>query len=680
MSKKSKWQDDYWLLLMEIYLQKPVGVKPMYSKKMVDLSLELHIAPNVLFNKMCQIANLETPRIERIWETYGSNPKKLSRAVSLYRSMKGFNNAEDFYEGVEVNESFEKDFRPVGDGIELTPIMLTLILDLYFIQSLVLAMPASVASLWQCRYRGPRFVCRTAERVLQIVYGLQFTMNDKYGQIQEQALQQKQGQIFSHQQLLQASLVELPVAQLVDRINTEMNDNPALEIAGPGDEDYTADSQEYMDGADTASPSDEDFETRNEREERQSALDDALSAMGRDDEDLPAYPSGGSYTEEREEMVYGENTSFYDQLKEQMGETDMTERQRYIMEYLIGSLDDDGLLRKELYAISDELAIYHNIDATEHEIAEVLAMLHEFDPAGIGARNLQECLLLQIERRDPSRLRDLMKRVVNNYFDAFTKKHWQKIQAALSLNDEQAAALFRELRKLNPRPGASLGETMGRSMQQITPDFIVDTQDDGTVTFTLNNGEVPELKVSQSFADSMKEYQQNKENLSRQTKEALLYIKKKVDAAQGFIEAVKVRRHTLTITMRAIIQLQHQFFVDGDESSLRPMILKDVAEKTGLDLSTVSRVSNSKYALTRWGTFPLRYFFSDAITTENGEELSTRQIKAALRDMVDGEDKQHPMSDDIIKEKLSEMGYPIARRTVAKYREQLGIPIARLRK
>ena len=504
-------------------------------------------------------------------------------------------------------------------------------------------------------------------------------MNDKYGQIQEQALQQKQGQIFSHQQLLQASLVELPVAQLVDRINTEMNDNPALEVAGPGDEDY-AEGQDYMDGADTANPSDEDFETRNEREERQSALDDALSAMGRDDEDLPAYPSGGSYTEEREEMVYGENTSFYDQLKEQMGETDMTERQRYIMEYLIGSLDDDGLLRKELFAISDELAIYHNVDATEHEIAEVLAMLQEFDPAGIGARNLQECLLLQIERRDPSRLRDLMKRVVNNYFDAFTKKHWQKIQAALSLNDEQAAALFRELRKLNPRPGASLGETMGRSMQQITPDFIVDTQDDGTVTFTLNNGEVPELKVSQSFADSMKEYQQNKDNLSRQTKEALLYIKKKVDAAQGFIEAVKVRRHTLTITMRAIIQLQHQFFVDGDESSLRPMILKDVAEKTGLDLSTVSRVSNSKYALTRWGTFPLRYFFSDAITTENGEELSTRQIKAALRDMVDGEDKQHPMSDDLIKEKLSEMGYPIARRTVAKYREQLGIPIARLRK
>ena len=236
-------------------------------------------------------------------------------------------------------------------------------------------------------------------------------MNEKYGQIQEQTQQLKQGQVFSHQQLLQASLVELPVAQLVDRINTEMNDNPALEVAGPGDEDF-AESPEYMDGADAANPSDEDFETRNEREERQSALDDALSALGRDDEDLPIYPSGGSYTEEREEMVYGESTSFYDQLKEQMGETDMTDRQRYIMEYLIGSLDDDGLLRKELYAISDELAIYHNIDVTEHEIAEVLAMLQEFDPAGIGARSLQECLLLQIERRDPSRLRDLMKRVV----------------------------------------------------------------------------------------------------------------------------------------------------------------------------------------------------------------------------------------------------------------------------
>jgi len=501
----------------------------------------------------------------------------------------------------------------------------------------------------------------------------------KNTQIQEQLQQQKLGQTFSQQQLLQSSLIELPVAQLVDRINTEMNDNPALETESPYDDDTIATEETDFGGGSDADGAD-DFEAATEREERQSALDEALSGIGRDDEDLPVYQSGSSYSEDREEMVYGETESFYDQLKEQVGEMELTDKERDIIEYLIGSLDDDGLLRKDLSIVSDELAIYHNIDASVKEIEHVLLILQAFDPAGIGARSLQECLLLQIERRDASKLRDLMERVVNDYFEAFTRKHWDKIQEDLKLNDTQAEALFHELRKLNPRPGASLGETVGRSMQQITPDFIVDTQDDGTITFTLNNGEVPELKVSQSFVDSMKEYQQNKDHLSKQTKEALLYIKKKVDAAQGFIEAVKVRRHTLTVTMRAIIQLQRQFFLDGDEASMRPMILKDVAEKAGLDISTVSRVSNSKYAQTRWGTFPLRHFFSDGYVTESGEELSTRQIKAALRDLVDAEDKRKPLSDDQLKDLLAQKGFPIARRTVAKYREQLGIPIARLRK
>ena len=504
-------------------------------------------------------------------------------------------------------------------------------------------------------------------------------MSIKNTQIQEQLQQQKLGQTFSQQQLLQSSLIELPVAQLVDRINTEMNDNPALETESPYDDDTIATEEADFGGGSDADGA-EDFETATEREERQSALDEALNGIGRDDEDLPVYQSGSSYSEEREEMVYGETESFYDQLKEQVGEMELTDKERDIIEYLIGSLDDDGLLRKDLSIVSDELAIYHNIDASEKEIEHALLILQAFDPAGIGARSLQECLLLQIERRDPSKLRDLMERVVNDYFEAFTRKHWDKIQEDLKLNDTQAEALFHELRKLNPRPGASLGETVGRSMQQITPDFIVDTQDDGTITFTLNNGEVPELKVSQSFVDSMKEYQQNKKHMSKQTKEALLYIKKKVDAAQGFIEAVKVRRHTLSVTMRAIIQLQRQFFLDGDEASIRPMILKDVAEKSGLDISTVSRVSNSKYAQTRWGTFPLRHFFSDGYVTESGEELSTRQIKAALRDLVDAEDKRKPLSDDQLKDLLAEKGFPIARRTVAKYREQLGIPIARLRK
>ena len=495
-------------------------------------------------------------------------------------------------------------------------------------------------------------------------------------QEQRQTQGQKLTQSISHQQLLQATLVELPITQLVDRINTEMNDNPALETDSGYD---LPDAPEYADYQDDQDASD-DYSVSAEREERQSALDEALAGIGRDDEDLPVYHGGSNVAEDREEMIYGQSESFYDQLMEQVGESELTDRQRDIMEYLIGSLDDDGLLRKPSDVISDELAIYHNIDATHEEIEHVLKVLQDFDPAGIGARSLQECLLIQISRRDDSKVKTLMQQVIADYFEAFTKKHWDKIQAALSLTDIQAEALFKELRKLNPRPGASIGETVGRSIQQITPDFIIDTQDDGTVTFTLNNGEVPELKISQSFVDSMKEYQDNKEHLSRQTKEALLYIKKKVDAAQGFIEAIKVRRHTLTITMQAIISLQHQFFVDGDEASLRPMILKDVAEKTGLDLSTISRVSNSKYAQTRWGTFPLRHFFSDSYVTESGEELSTRQIKAALRDIVEAEDKQRPLSDDAIKAELAKMGYPIARRTVAKYREQLGIPIARLRK
>ena len=497
------------------------------------------------------------------------------------------------------------------------------------------------------------------------------------GQIQEQKLEQKLAQSFSQQQLLQAQLVELPITQLLERINTEMNDNPALE-ADADRADYL-ESPEPSEGLDSMDE-DDDFDSQREREDRQSALDAALESIGRDDEELPVYHGGNNIGEEREEMVYGNGVSFYDQLKEQMSLANLTERERDIMEYLIGSLDDDGLLRKPLDAISDELAVYHNIDVTAKEVERVLLKLQTFDPAGIGARSLQECLQLQIERRAESTVKKLMWQVVTDYFEEFTKKHWSKIQRALKLNDTQAKALFGELRKLNPKPGASMGEAVGRNMQQITPDFIIDTQDDGTITFTLNQGELPELKVSQSFADSMKEYQQNKDHLSRQTKEALLYIKKKVDAAQSFIEAVRVRRHTLTVTMQAIIHLQRQFFLDGDETSLRPMILKDVAERTGLDLSTISRVSNSKYAQTRWGTFPLRHFFSDSYVTDQGEELSTRSIKAALRDIIESEDKRKPLSDELLTKMMAERGYPIARRTVAKYREQLGVPVARMRK
>jgi len=496
-------------------------------------------------------------------------------------------------------------------------------------------------------------------------------------QIQEQKLtqQQKLSQGFTQQQLLQAHLTEMPIMQLLERINTEMNDNPALEPSdGEGNE-----SSEFSEPTDHSEDT-ENADNSYEQEERQSAIDAALESIGRDGEDWPVYYNGTEHGESREDMVYGQTESFIDQLNEQMNMTELTEQERNIMEYLIGSLDDDGLLRKSLSQLSDELAIYHHLDVFEKHIEHILHKLQEFDPAGIGARSLQECLLLQVQRREPSRLRELMKLTLQEHFELFTKKHWGKLQQILKLSDLQAQTLISELRKLNPKPGASISETIGRSLQQITPDFIVETHDDGTVTFTLNTGDIPELHISQSFTDTLKEYQNDKEHMSRQMKEALLYTKKKVDAAQGFIEAIRIRQHTLTITMQAIIQWQHRFFEDGDEASLRPMILKDIAEKTGLDLSTISRVSNSKYALTRWGTFPLRFFFSDGYITADGEELSTREIKATLRECIESEDKRKPLSDDALKDLLSKKGYPIARRTVAKYREQMGIPIARLRK
>ena len=496
------------------------------------------------------------------------------------------------------------------------------------------------------------------------------------GQIQEQKLEQRLQQSVSQQQLLQSQLTEMPLQQLLERIETEMHDNPALEpTVDEADPDYN-ESTDSMDSPEST----DDYDAEREREERSDALDAALENLGRDDEDLPIYQSGRSSAEEREEMIYGESLSFYDQLLEQVGEMELSDQERYVMEYLIRSLDDDGLLRTSLDSISEELAIYHGIDLSTSQLEHILRKLQQLDPAGIGARDLRECLLLQIDRREKSRVKELMQTVITDYFDEFTKKHWDKIQQALRLNDLQTEALMNELRRLNPKPGASMGETIGRSMQQITPDFIVDTQDDGSVTFSLNSGEIPHLQVSQSFADLLKDYQKNKDGLSRQMKEALLYTKQKVDAAQNFIDAIQTRRRTLTLTMKAIIHWQHRFFEEGDESLLRPMILKDIAEKTGLDLSTVSRVSNSKYVQTRWGTFPLKYFFSDGYVTESGEELSTREIKAALRDIIEAEDKRKPMSDEALGEALKAKGYPIARRTVAKYREQLGIPVARLRK
>ena len=509
-------------------------------------------------------------------------------------------------------------------------------------------------------------------------------MTQKLVQTQEQKLQQLQR--LSAQQMLQVKMLEMPLNELEDNINAELDDNPALEtenpddaLMGEGNEDRSA-----LDDSDNSNDDefgDDAYEAQSEKEERKDELDQALESIGKDDQ-MPDYNTDRYNTQnaDYEEMVYGDTTSFYDKLKEQMDMQILTDKEKQIMEYLIGSLDEDGLLRKDLDSICDELIIYHNIDVSEKEIEHVLHKLQSFDPAGVGGRSLQECLLLQVKRLPKGVLRKTMEEVFEDYFDEFTKKHWDKIKSGLELNETQLETLKDEIRKLNPKPGASLGETDGRNMQQINPDFIVDTADDGTITFTLNRGNMPELTVSPSFTDMIETYKKHKDQMSRKDKEALLYAKEKVDKAQGFIEAIKQRRHTLIITMKAIIDIQRQFFLDGDEADLKPMILKDVAERTKLDISTISRVRIEKYVQTKWGIFPLKFFFTDSYTTEDGEELSTRKIKIALQHLIENEDKKKPLSDDAISKVMKEKGFPIARRTVAKYREQLGIPVARLRK
>lgn len=502
--------------------------------------------------------------------------------------------------------------------------------------------------------------------------------------IQTQEQRQQMLQRLSSQQLLVVKLLEMPLAELEESIRNELDDNPALESIRTDDNE--AESGTVTDASDdNDNPSEpdapDDYDLENERQERADALDSALQEIGQDDQ-MPSTGNGQNTTQtaDYEEMVYGDTTSFYDKLKEQMDMLVLTEQEKEVMEYLIGSLDDDGLLRKPLDSISDELAIYHNLDLSTTEILHVLEKLQSLDPAGIGARSLQECLLLQVRRRPTGVLRKAMEEVLTDHYKEFTRKHWHKIKQALELNDTQLQTLREEIQRLNPKPGASLGETEGRSLQQITPDFIVETQDDGTVTFSLNNSSLPSLSIDSSFTTLLDSFRNHEGPLNRQDKEAQLYARDKVSRAQGFIDAVKQRQQTLILTMKTIIQLQKPFFLDGDEAELRPMILKDVADRTGLDISTVSRVSNMKYAQTKWGIFPLRFFFSDTYTSESGEEMSVRKVKLALKDIIDKEDKGKPLSDELLTKMMEKQGYHIARRTVAKYREQMNIPVARLRR
>jgi len=486
-------------------------------------------------------------------------------------------------------------------------------------------------------------------------------------QVQTQA--QQQVQTLSPQQILVVKLLELPTLELEERIHSELLDNPALEEGKEPSEDH----EDHEDNFAT----DEDGEPNSDYGEDLSLGD------YRTEDDIPDYKlqeNNRSKGETPEEIPFSDNVSFYETLKEQLDMQNLTPEEKQLGEYLIGSLDDDGLLRKSTESLMDELAIYQGIYTSPEQLEHVLSIIQDFDPAGIGARSLQECLLLQIQRKENSPLKQIELDIIGKCCDEFTRKNKDKIIQKLGITEEQYNAATAELTKLNPRPGSSLGETIGKNLQQIIPDFIVDTEDDGTVTLMLNNRNVPELRLSREFTEMLDEHTRNKANQSKESKDALMFLKQKVDAAQGFINAVKQRQQTLLSTMQAIIDLQLPFFQDGDESRLRPMILKDVAERAKLDISTVSRVSNSKYVQTNFGIYPLKFFFSDGYTTESGEELSVREIKRILKECVDNENKEKPYTDDELADMLKAKGYPIARRTVAKYRQQLNIPVARLRR
>ncbi len=488
-------------------------------------------------------------------------------------------------------------------------------------------------------------------------------MASRYSQTGTQV--QTQTQTLSPQQLLVRQLTELPIEALYERVDQELSENVALErdsneADGFGDEAGAADG--YDSGA-----------------EDDSGYDSAADYSSPDD--VPDNISGG-YRHDSPDTVVGETLSFYDQLEEQIGFFHLSEHEEEVLRYIIGSLDDDGLLRVSLQQMQDELEVYHNISTSQTELERLLEVLQHFEPAGVGARSLQECLLLQVknaaDRQSPVKQRLLL--LLTKQFDNLILNRWDRIAHNMKLSDAEVARLQHEVRRLNPRPGSSMGEALGRNLQQITPDFIVDTDPYGHQTMSLNNGRIPPLRVSPDDLAFLNSFQGlDVKTLSRSQREGITYLRERVDKAQGFIDAIKQRQETLTLTMQAIMRMQQPFFESGDETVLRPMTLEDVAQQTGLHLSTISRVSNSKWVQTPFGIYPLRWFFTSAAKLD-GDEVSIRSIKAALKELVADEDKRHPLTDDALALALQQRGFDVARRTVAKYRTVMGIPIARMRK
>ncbi|MBS1654106.1 MAG: RNA polymerase factor sigma-54 [Bacteroidetes bacterium] len=488
-----------------------------------------------------------------------------------------------------------------------------------------------------------------------------------------QTLSQKLLQKLSPQQIQLMKLLQVPTANLEERIKEEMEENPALELDEEGHEDnYDDVKDEFSENAEETEPdgSEEDYENIDITDYVQDGDDDIADYKLRDD----------NYADPDEERVspHKVETSFYELLLDQLGLLKLEERQKKIAEQIVGSIDEDGYLRRETSAIVDDLAFRQNISTTEEEVEQLIRLIQQFDPPGVAARDLQECLLLQLERqKNEGRHVDTAILAIRKYFDEFTKKHYEKIQRGLNLDDEQLREVMQQIIRLSPKPGGNVGE-VNKAESYVVPDFFI-YNNGGKLELTLNSKNAPELRISEGYRDMLKEYDRGSKKDRRQ-KEAVLFIKQKIDAAKWFIDAIKQRQHTLLSTMTSIMNHQKEFFLTGDETTLKPMILKDIAEKTNLDISTVSRVANSKFVQTEFGTYRLKFFFSESLSTESGEEVSTREVKKILSDLIEAENKRKPLSDERLTELLQEKGYNIARRTVAKYREQLNIPVARLRK
>ncbi len=479
----------------------------------------------------------------------------------------------------------------------------------------------------------------------------------------KQSLEQKLQQKLSPAQIQVIKMLEVPTLELEERIRQELEENPALEEGREQTENESSDDDFLDEGGNN-----EDLD-----------LEEYMM-----DDDIPDYKlkiNNSSPDDKYEVIPFSAGITFHEFLIEQLGLHKISEQERLLAEYVIGNIDEEGYLRRSLESMVDDVVFQAGLQTSDEEMQKMVELVQTFDPAGVGAYTLQESLLLQLRRKESTHYHEIAIKILEDYFDDFTKKHFDKIMKSLRLDDEELKAAISDISRLNPKPGNSWGTNpIEKAISVVVPDFVIENES-GILKVHLNDSNVPDLRVSQTYNELFKTYTDSKaQSKNKALKDAIVFAKQKIDSARWFIDAIKQRHNTLLTTMKAIVQFQRDFFIEGDDTFLRPMILKDIADMTGFDISTISRVSNSKYVQTEFGIYSLKYFFSESMVNDSGEEISTREIKKILSECIEQEDKKKPFTDEALVDVLKEKGYLIARRTVAKYREQLNIPIARMRK